>query len=202
MPINAPKFARMARLGIAAPVLILGGCVSLGSEPPSSLLTLTPETSAPAGSTVSASGNEAVALYLPTVPAELDVLRVPVRIDDASLAYLKDAVWVERPALLFQRLLAETIRVRAERLVLDGGDPAASGGVQLRGQISRFGYDASRSAAVVRFDARRRGANGEIETQRFESIEEGVPAEAAPVGAALNRAANDVARQVADWIAE
>jgi len=53
---------------------------------------------------------------------------------------------------------------------------------------------------VVRFDATLLGADGSVRQQRFEAVEEGILAEAGPVGAALNRAANDVARQVADWV--
>lgn len=186
---------------LAGPLFLLGGCVSLGgAEPPESLLTLTAETSAPAGSTLSAAQGDTIALHEPSVPAEIDVLRVPVKIDSSSLAYLQDAVWVERPAQLFRRLLAETIRVRGERVVLAGGDPAARGGTQLRGQLSEFGYDASRAAVVVRFDATLLGEGGTVEQQRFEAVEQGVLAEPAAVGAALNRAANEVAREVADWV--
>jgi cholesterol transport system auxiliary component len=189
------------RAGAAASMLMaLSGCVSLGgAEPPESLLTITPELTAPAGSAVSAEGSATIALHEPSVPAEIDALRVPVQIDDANLAYLQDAVWVERPAQLFRRLLAETIRVRSERVVLKGGDPAARAGTHLRGHLSQFGYDASRSAAVVRFDATILGSDGLVRQQRFEAIEEGVLPEAGDVGAALNRAANEVARQVADW---
>ena len=164
----------------------LAGCVSLGgAEPPESLLTLTPTSIAPAGAAISAQRGDALALHEPAVPAELDVLRVPVRIDDANLAYLKDAVWVERPAQLFRRLLR---------------DPAARGSLQLRGNLSSFGYDAAQSAVVVRFDATLLGSDGVVEQQRFEVIESGVMAEASSVGPALNRAANDVAMQVAEWL--
>lgn len=200
MPFFAKGPAVLLRAGVAASLLALGGCVSLGgAEPPESLLTITPELTAPAGSALSAARGDAIALFEPTVPAQIDVLRVPVRIDDSSLAYLKDAVWVERPAQLFRRLLAETLRVRGERVVLSGGDPAARGGMQLRGHLGEFGYDASRSAVIVRFDATLLGEDGTIKQQRFEAVEEGVLAEPGPVGAALNRAANEVARQVADW---
>lgn len=186
---------------VLASCLALSGCVSLGgAEPPESLLTLTPTTTAPAGAAISAARGEALALHEPAVPAELDVLRVPVRIDDANLAYLKDAVWVERPAQLFRRLLAETIRTQSERVVLAGGDPAARGSPQLRGSLSRFGYDASRSAVIVRFDATLLGQDGVVEQQRFEVVETGIAADAASVGPALNRAANSVAQQVAEWL--
>ena len=189
------------RAGLLLSCLALGGCVNLGgAEPPESLLTLTPTTSAPAGAAISAARGEALALHEPVVPAELDVLRVPVRIDDASLAYLKDAVWVERPAQLFRRLLAETIRTQSERVVLAGGDPAARGSLQMRGSLSQFGYDATQSAVIVRFDATLLDSDGVVRQQRFEAIEAGVLADAASVGPALNSAANDVARQVADWL--
>lgn len=190
------------RAAFAAALLAgLGGCVSLGgAEPPESLLTLTAQDAAPAGSALTAARGEAIALQEPDVPAEIDVLRVPVRMGDARLAYLKDAVWVERPAQLFRRLLAETIRVRSQRVVVDGGDPAARGSPQLRGQLSEFGYDATRSAVVVRFDATLLAGDGTLAQQRFEAVEEGVPAQAPAVGAALNRAANQVAREVADWL--
>lgn len=201
MPIFANRSAAMYRVCLAASLLGLGGCVSLGgAEPPESLLTLTPELAAPAGSTLNVASSQTIALYEPTVPAEIDVLRVPVKISGSSIAYLKDALWVERPAQLFRRLLAETIRVRSERVVLPSGDPAARGGTQLRGHLDEFGYDASRAAVVVRYDATMLGEGGMVRQQRFEVSEEGVPPEAGSVGAALNRAANEVARQVADWV--
>ncbi len=201
MPSFATPAASALRAGLALSFFALASCVSLGgAEPPESLLTLTPASTAPAGAALSAQQGEALALHEPSVPAELDVLRVPVRIDDANLAYLKDAVWVERPAQLFRRLLAETIRVRGERVVLSGGDPAARGSLQLRGSLLQFGYDASQSAVVVRYDASLLGNDGVVEQQRFEAIESGVSADAASVGPALNRAANEVAVQVADWL--
>ena len=201
MPTLTLSGKALLRAACAASLLGLSGCVSLGgAEPPESLLTITPELSAPAGSSISAASGETIALHEPSVPAEIDVLRVPVQIDDANLAYLQDAVWVERPAQLFRRLLAETIRVRSERVVLVGGDPAARNGTHLRGHLSQFGYDASRSAVVVRFDATLLGEDGAVRQQRVEAVEEGVLADAGDVGAALNRAANEVARQVADWV--
>ncbi len=198
---------RAKPLAILAPALLgssllLTGCVSLGSEPPESLLDLTASQSAPAGATSSASRDEALAIYEPEVPAKIDVLRVPVQVSSTEVAYLKDAVWVEKPARLFRRLLAETVRVRTNRLVLDADDPGLSAQSRLRGVLREFGYDASNSSVLVRFDAIRRSTDGTMETQRFEAVEQGVEARAGAVGAALNRAANDVAGQVADWVGE
>lgn len=201
MTTSSSRPAALLRVGFLFSFLALSGCVSLGgAEPPESLLTLTPTTSAPAGAAISAARGEVLALHEPAVPAELDVLRVPVRIDDSSLAYLKDAVWVERPAHLFRRLLAETIRTQGERVVLASGDPAARGSLQMRGTLSQFGYDATQSAVIVRFDATLLGSDGMVRQQRFEAIETGIAADASSVGPALNSAANNVARQVADWL--
>jgi cholesterol transport system auxiliary component len=182
--------------------MALAGCVSLGSEPPDSLLNLTSEASIPAGTSSMATRDEALAIYEPEVPAKIDVLRLPVQVSDTEVAYLDDAVWVEKPARLFRRLLAETVRVRTNRLVLDADDPGLSAQSRLRGVLREFGYDASSSSVVVRFDAIRRNDEGVIETQRFEAVESGVLPKAGPVGAALNRAANSVAREVADWVGE
>lgn len=183
--------------------LLVTGCVSLGgAEPPPSLLTLTPDSTAPAGSGTRGVGKDALTVVEPDTPARLAVARVPVQIDDANLAYLEDAVWVEKPSRLFRRLLSETIGARTGQIVLDGFDPTIKTSRQLRGRLLEFGYDARTSSVVVKFDALRETADGDIETRRFESVVQGVPADTGPVGAALNRAANDVAGQVADWIAE
>lgn len=196
---------RTIRLAALAPVLAaaltLAGCVSFGGEVPDNLLTLTPDLSAPAGSGHSGTRENAIAIHEPEVPAEVDVLRVPVRVDAVNIAYLKDATWVEKPARLFRRLLAETVRVRTDRLVIDGDDPSLFAETHLRGTLREFGYDAARRAVVVRFDAVRQAGDGRVETQRFEAIEPDVAPEAGAVGFALNRAANAVAKQVADWTA-
>ena len=52
----------------------------------------------------------------------------------------------------------------------------------------------------MRFDAVLQTGDSQILTRRFESEVTGVSAEARPVGEALNRAANDVAGQVAEWV--
>nr|WP_209348545.1 ABC-type transport auxiliary lipoprotein family protein [Pontixanthobacter sp. CEM42] len=180
--------------------IALSGCISLGSEPPPSLLTLTPETAVPAGAGATGTAETAIKIIEPEAPQRIAVNRVPVQVTDTEIAYLKDATWVERPTRLFRRLLAETIRSRGERLVIDGDDPGIVASAQLRGTLRNFGYDARSSSVVVRYDAIRAAADGGIETKRFESVQSGVPAEASEVGDALNRGANDVARQVAEWI--
>ena len=196
---NSGKFMPLA---VLAPALALAGCVSFGGEVPDSLLTLTPDTTAPAGSGQSGTRENAIAVHEPEVPAEVDVLRVPVKLGNSSIAYLQDASWVEKPARLFRRLLAETIRVRDNRLVIDGDDPSLFAATHLRGTLREFGYDASLSAVVVRFDAIRQDDDGNVVSQRFEAIEEGIPPSAGAVSSAINRAANEVAQQTADWLSD
>ena len=185
---------------VCAAAVSLAGCLSFGSEPPESLLTLTSERTASAGQPTQGTGQTALTVVEPTAPQRLSVNRVPVQVDDASVAYLKDALWVEKPTRLFRRLLSETIRASSNRVVVDGFDPTLATGDQLRGSLVDFGYDARTSSVVVRFDAVREDGADVITTQRFESVVPGVPAEVGPVGDALNRAANDVAQQVAQWI--
>ncbi|WP_429276550.1 ABC-type transport auxiliary lipoprotein family protein [Novosphingobium gossypii] len=185
----------------AVAALSISGCVSLGTKPPDELLKLTPEQSAPAGATASGQLTDAVVVLDPESDRGLDVLRVPVTVDAASLSYLKDALWVEKPTRQFRSLLAETLRARTGQLVVEGGDFEVTGKTLIGGRLLQMGYDAQKSAVVVRFDAVRseRGA-GPLQTRRFEAVVNGVEAKAKPVGAALNQAANDVARQVADWV--
>lgn len=178
----------------------LAGCVSFGAKPPPSLMTLTPTATVPVGPGPGGAISGALAIAEPEAPARLAVTRVPVQVNDANIAYLKDAVWVERPTRLFRRLLAETIRSKSSRIVVDSDDVSVIPADQLRGTLQDFGYDARSQSVVVRFDAIRSGKDGSTQTSRFESVIPGVAAEADAVGDALNRAANDVAMQVADWV--
>lgn len=197
----ARKLLRAGAIG--ALTFALSACVSIGNggKPPPSLLTLTPAASAPAGSTASATPAEALMVLEPETDQYLSVLRVPVQVDAANVAYLKDAQWVERPARLFRALLAETLRARGGRLVLEDNQatiPVA--GNRLAGRLIAMGYDAASGSVVVRYDAIRTGAGGQVRTRRFESVVPGVAAKPETVGPALNQAANAVAAEVADWI--
>lgn len=193
------RHARTLRgLALAALALSLSGCLSLGGKVPDTLLTLTPDAAVPAGNTTRSAGRT-IAVIEPYTAQRLAVTRVPVQVDDANVAYLREAVWVERPARLFRNLLAETIRSRSGRMVLDNDDTGVAPEMQLRGALRDFGYDARSSSVVVRYDAIRE-QGGTATTRRFEAVIPGIAPEAAPVAAALNQAANDVARQVADWV--
>ena len=190
---------------IAGVALALGGCsLGLTQDPPASLLTLEPDVSVPAG-TVFQPGDGAnvrtISIYTPTTPAKLDVLRVPVAINANEIAYLQEAVWVEKPSRLFRQLLSETLRASGPVMVINGDETPVRPQERLRGRLLDMGYDAQASAVVVRFDAMRADAKGNlIETRRFEARESNVAPEVAAVGPALNRAANQVAGEVTRWI--
>src|SRR6185295_44753 len=104
------------------------------------------------------------------------------------------------PARLFRHLLAETLRAKGSRLVFEDAEAMAAGRTRLAGRLLAFGYDAPSRAAVVRYDAVREGPGGVIATRRFEASVPVGKAEAKVVAPALNRAANTVAAQVADWV--
>lgn len=184
----------------ASAVLALSGCLGLGGKTPESLLTLTSIATAPAGSGASGNAASAIAMSDFEAPAKLDVTRVPVQVTESTIAYVEDAVWNEKPARLLRRLIAETIRARSDRLVIDGDDPGAQAQLRVSGTLREFGYDARTGEVVLVLDAAKAGAGSSVTTRRFEARVPGVVAEAGPVGVALNQAANTVAGEVATWV--
>lgn len=195
---SVPGFGK--RAGVLAGILLLGGCVSLGGKPPKQLIGLTPATTAPAGELPGTTMGDAIVVLDPEAERRLDVQRVPVQVDDATIAYLKDATWVERPARQFRRLLAETIRAKGKRLVVEAGDASELGKTTLGGRLLDMGYDARSQSVVVRFDAMRTEVGGAVMSRRFEATVSGVSPKTESVAPALNKAANEVAAQVADWV--
>lgn len=196
-------------LALALASLALTGCVSIGGagEPPESLLTLTSSASAPVGSGTMAGieGSEGtIAVLTPEVPAKLDVIRVPVTVSPTEIAYLQDAVWIEKPARLFRRLLGETLRTASGEaqtvLVLDTDDTPLRPNQSLRGTLIDMGYEPSTSSVVVRYEAVHTLDDGRVLSRRFEAREEGIAPVAASVAPALNSAANTVAKEVAAWV--
>ncbi len=92
--------SRFLALGSA---LALAGCISFGAKPPETLMRLTAADSVAAQSSRTAPASEAITVVTPTLPQELQTPRVPVRTGETSVAYLKDAQWVEIPGSLFGR---------------------------------------------------------------------------------------------------
>ncbi len=178
----------------------LGGCISFGSEPPPSLLTLSANSAIGAGTSTSGPIGSAVIVDMPLALRKIDTLRVPVQIDDTSIAYLKEATWVDRPTRLFRSLVSETIAARSNRLVLDKVEVAGQSDMHISGTLTDFGYDARTAEVVVTFDAVRRTGAAQVEKRRFQAREPVAVAETGPVGNALNIAANKVAVEISDWI--
>ncbi len=190
----------MTRMLLTAALgVTLSGCISFGAKPPEELLRLTPAQSIAPGTAQSVAAGEAISVLVPIVPAELASNRVPVRSGATAVAYVKDAQWVEPPARLFQQLLSDTIAARTGRPVLSARQFNFDPGTRVTGQLQAFGVDEASQTAVVTFDAAvARGTA--IQTRRFEARVPVSAIEAAPVGAALNQAANQVAAEVADWL--
>jgi cholesterol transport system auxiliary component len=178
----------------------LSGCLGLGGKPPKHLITLTPESIAAAGPLGSGRLSEAIVVLDPQADRRVDVLRIPVQVDDSNLAYMTDVAWVEKPVRQFRHLLAETIRAKGNRLVLEEVDEQAGAKLRLGGRLVDMGYDARSQSVVVRFDAMRDDGSGNITSRRFEALVPGIAPKAEQVAPALNKAANQVAKEVADWV--
>ncbi|MFL6734956.1 MAG: ABC-type transport auxiliary lipoprotein family protein [Sphingomicrobium sp.] len=196
------KLLRLA-LPIAAAAALggcsLGGLLGGGGKSPPTLLRLTPE-AAPVAIQRVASAGQAVTIAVPVVGKELRTTRVPAQVSTYDVQYLTDLQWVDTPDRLFQDLVAETIRRRTNRVVLDPKLSGLDPGIQLNGQLNRFGYDEATGSVIVQFDAALARQGGtQVETRRFEASVPSTGAGAA-VGPALNRAANQVALDVAAWI--
>ena len=193
-------FTQGRNLAALAMLALLAGCISFGAKAPKRLIGLTAEATAPAGPLAQGRPGETLIVLDPQTEQRLDVQRVAVQVSDTQIAYVKDVLWVERPARLFRHLLAETIRTRGKHLVLEANDQSSSGNQSLSGRLVDMGYDARSRSVVVRFDAMRVNAKGAIEAQRFEAVEPGIGPDSEEIAPALNRAANKVAAQVADWV--
>jgi len=179
----------------------LPGCVSLSAEPPPALLVLTADNNVAAGTIKAGQRADALVVLTPQVPRKLATSRLPVQVTGSSIAYLKNAVWADKPAVLLQQLMSETIAAKNDRLVLNNIDAGGKDREQLSGMLLEFGIQADQSEAVIVFDAVQHRAGQPIKKRRFEARESLFEINADDAGEALNKAANRVAEQVADWLA-
>ena len=143
---------------------------------------------------------QAVTIATPLVAKELRSIWVPVQVSATDVQYVADLQWVDTPDRLFQALLEETLRRTTNRVVLDPHQAALDPGLQVTGELERFGFDQASGQAVVVYDASLSTAGGtRTEARRFVAS---VPADgtARSVATALNSAANQVATEVASWI--
>lgn len=190
----------MTRFALVLPALaLLGGCISFGGKPPKLLMTMTTSAGPAAGASRTASDTNTILILTPTAASTLATTRVPVY-DGVALAYIADAAWNETPNRALQRLISETVSARTGRVVLDPRQFTANPALRLSGQLQRFGIDPSAMQAVAVFDAQVARGGGTIEVRRFEARSPIAGVDGASVGPALNRAANDLAGQVADWV--
>ena len=187
-------------LALAA-ALPLAACLSFGPKPPPTLMSLTAETPIAVGTARSVQSSQTVGISFPSVPQSLATLRVPVQASPTEIAYLKNAQWVDTPSKLFRNLLAETITAKTGKVVADSRNFALAPDTRLSGRLLNFGLDAPSRTVIVTYDAALiRSESGPVETRRFEARAP-VSGETGPaVAVALNRAANQVAGEVAGWI--
>ena len=186
-------------LATSAGACSLGGVLGAG-KPPAYMLTLTPEAADPGAIVRSANAGQAVTIAIPQVPKEIRTVRVPVQVTPSAVQYVPNLQYIDTPDRLFAALVAETVRRTTSRVVLDPAQAALDPGLAVTGSLQRFGYDASTGQVVVTYDASLSTQGGShVETRRFTSS---VPADgtADTVGPAINRAANQVAGEVARWI--
>lgn len=186
-------------------ILALGGIIALsgcfgGAKVPDTLMTLNAAQARTAATTRSAAEGQAITVVVPTVPRELQTLRVPVHETELGISYLKNAQWIEMPASLFARVVSETIAATTGRVVLDPKQFTFDPGQRLTGTLQRFGLDAGRMEVVAVFDAALARQGGGITSRRFEARVPVTAADAASVAPALNQAANQVAAEVATWV--
>ena len=192
---------RLTTLALLA--LPLSGCVSLGGKPPKMLLTLTSQTTLPAGSTQDAANASTISITVPVVPQSLATARIPVQTGD-RVAYIQDVYWVEAPQRMFARVMSDTISAKTGRVVLSFAQSFSDPGARLSGELRTFGLETQGGTsgnAVVTFDAALiRGNDGKVEKKRFEAQVPVGTLDGDTVGTALNQAANQVAGEVADWV--
>lgn len=179
----------------------LSGCVSFGGKAPAHLLSLSSDARVAAGTVRTGGSGTSITVLAPETPKQLDTVRVPVQVDAVSVAYVKDAQWVDSPRQMFQHLLSETIAASGNAIVLDPGQYSADPGKRLLGVLIDFGIDARTNSAIVTYDATLAPVGGQpVQRKRFSASVPVGAIDAASVGGPINQAANKVAGEVAAWV--
>ena len=188
--------------------LLVTGCsfslLGKPTPPPPFLLSLAPtgENSPEANAGKAISQGDVITIATPLTPQAIAQNRIPVARDGTALSYIANAIWIEPPARLFQRLLSETVRARTGRPVLDPRQFAMDPGAQLTGHLLHFEVDEAKADAFVVYEATVAGGGKPTRTRRFTAREAVGVIDAKNAGDALNRAANKVAGDVALWVNE
>ena len=178
----------------------LSGCVSFGDKPPKQLLGLTSDAKVPVGQAKVTRDTDAISVALPALPAQLRTPRIAVQ-SGASFAYLPKAAWIDMPSHLFRGVLAETIEAKTGRFVPDQRNAAITPDTRLGGTLAAFQLMGGQGRVLVIFDATvAKAGSDQIRTRRFQATAPVGDEDAGNVSSALNRAANAVASDVADWV--
>lgn len=192
----------LATAAAALAALALSGCISFGAAPPDTLLTLTSTAQPVPGQGQNSAAARSIVIQVPATPTAIATARVPVQSGETSLAFVKDALWTEPPARLFARLLSDTLTAQANMVVLTPAQSFSDPSANLQGELRSFGIDAVQRQAVVTYDASlTRAGQTNVEKRRFEARVPVAAIDAASAGPALNQAANQVAAEVARWVA-
>ncbi|WP_439532632.1 ABC-type transport auxiliary lipoprotein family protein [Polymorphobacter sp.] len=186
-------------------LLLLAGCgplvqIGAGGAPPESLLVV--ESSSRPTATPNALGMT-LAVELPQLTSVLQTLRLPVRTTDSEIRYLTGASWAETPSRQFQRLISDTLASRG-MAILDRSQASTRPVASLSGTLRDFTLDVRNPAqaiVIVRYDAQlaKPGNPKPIALRRFEMTEPVASQSPPEVAAALGRAANRLAAELADW---
>ena len=185
---------------IFATILMLPSCVSFGGKAPANMLLLSADHRVSSGTSVKGNAADALIVIEPSVPQKLNTNRVAVQVGISNVAYIKDACWSDKPARLMRSLLAETISAKTGNLVLSEGDIGVRASRALSGTLVEFGVDSSSNEAIVVFDALLTQNGKPLEKRRFEARVAAMDINAEPAGVALNKAANQVAVAISDWL--
>lgn len=185
-------------------LILLGALASLagcfGGKAPATLFTVTSSAPDPQQITRTAVAGQAVTIDVPLVDKALRTNRVAVDLG-TQVQYVKGIQLVDYPERLFQQLVSETVRRTTNRVVLDPGQSTLDPGLIVTGTLQKFNYDGMSGQVIVQYDAALSTQGGaQVETRRFTAT---APADGSnkTVPQALNQAANEVATQVAQWIA-
>jgi cholesterol transport system auxiliary component len=194
------KFATIAIVPI-----LLSACVKLGGAPtPAQLLTLSaPPIAANAGVIAKADGSNTITITDPNTPHKLDTSRIPVQVNANSIAYVTKAQWVDTPRRLFRNLLADTISVHSNGslLVLHPGQHTPVASRKLTGDLIDFGIDEQSKMAIVTYEATLIASAGNgVQRRRFTASAPVKKITGTSVAAPLNKAAQQVANDVAIWV--
>ncbi|KAB7649004.1 ABC-type transport auxiliary lipoprotein family protein [Polymorphobacter fuscus] len=189
-----------ALLAACGPLVQIGG----NSPPAQSLLVLS-ATTPPAPYSGATPASATVGVEIPAVPATLQTLRLPVDTTATEVTYLVGATWAEQPNRQFQRLLADTMTAKGIAVV-DARQVRTPPVRSLTGTLRSFGLDVTDPAnpvVRVRYDAQLSGNRTatNVMLRRFDAVEPVAVQTPLAVAAALNRAANRVAVDVAGWVA-